>query len=205
MKSKLIILIILFCVSSCCPGGHRKAGIYLIDIKELNDVTFFDIQSVSNEYTTYLDKTVVESNRLYNTDTLGIYFQFNTLSEKIGMTKFNFSLLNSAYACSPATDMVSLKNKIDSIQITSDTTYAEIEKGNSLTHFFFYIERNTNANIQDYIASINSNEILESAQTFNFYISTHKKPGIIRNQQLFLTIYKHNGEIITGSTGRFIW
>lgn len=123
MKRKLFIIIITFFIASCiCPGAHRKAGIYEVDIKELNDVKFYKIYTYyfyEKDYTRggYTVEPNI-SNVITNADTLGISFNFNLLSNKIGFNSTGFSLINSAYACSIGGDVSTFKYKIDSVLIT---------------------------------------------------------------------------------------
>lgn len=210
MKNNILIIILSIlstCLTSCCPGAHHKAGIYTADIQELQEVKFYRLYTYfnPNSETKSLYAESVNSDIIRNTDTLRISFEFNYLKEKIGMNTFQFSLINSAYACSPAQDMYSLKYKIDSVLITSDTIYDGIAAGNSLNALFFKSSNNSTVNLNDLITEINQEGGINSYYLFDFSIETNKKSGSMDKHKLFIKLYKSNNEIISGETNPFAW
>ncbi len=205
IKDKFIIVILSFSVLGCgCPGvGHDKSGIYKVDIKSYDTTRMYNVYAVFSEYNNKsFNKVPIASNLIRNVDTLEIHFTFEALGERIAVTR-GFSLINTAFACSPIGDAFTLKYKIDSVIITSDTIYNGIEKGQSLNALFF--KPTQNGNIDDIVTELNGEGALSSSYYFNFNVATDKKSGIYTDNELFIKIYKSNGEIVEGSTGKFKW
>ena len=207
MKIKLIIFVLSLNLIGClCPGAHKKTGIYNVDIKEFQQAKLYEI------YTKY--RADIQDNNFYtqavvsdvisNADTLGVEFIFKSLSEKIGMNPLKFSLVSTSYACSPNTDSYTLKNKIDSVLITSDTIYNGIEAGKSLNSYFFAPTQFPKT-LQQLITESNQTGGVYNGNQFNFFIATNIKPGFRGKHKLFIKIYKSNSEVIEGATTNFEW
>lgn len=203
MKNLLIILLLSLYAMSCDPP---RSGVYLVDIQSYDTTYMYNVYAVQNEYTgnANLQSIPVTSKLIRNVDTLEIHFVFNTTREKIAAAPA-FSLINTAYAYSPNPDVLTLKHKIDSVHITSDTVYNGMEKGQPLNAFFFLVQRNLRGGMQELIDQLNGEGALYSSFNFDFTIATDKKSGISTDQELFIKVYKSNGEVIEGSTGKFKW
>lgn len=201
MRQKLLILFISFYAVGClCPGKNRKAGIYEVDIISFTEAKLYNV------YSTYLDTSPITTDAIDNVDTLGISFNFTTTTQRIAKSNSNFSLINTAYACSSSTDSYSSKIKIDSIIITSDTIYNGINAGASLNALFRYkLLYSIYYNVNGLINTLNSPGNFSDDIFSNIFIMTDIKPDFNTKHKLFIKIYKANSEVIEGETIPFAW
>lgn len=210
MRNKLLILFISFYAVGClCPKNVRNGNFYEVDLVSFKDAKFYNIYTTYDSINNFniLNTTPLTTGVINNIDTLGISFNFNTTIRRIALNYGSFNLINTAYACKQAYDGYTLKYKIDSISIISDTIYNGINAGVSLNTLFKY-NASYSGNyygINKLIEELNSSSNFRDDIFSNIFLITDIKPDFNTKHKLFIKIYKANSEIIEGETIPFAW
>jgi hypothetical protein len=191
---KLLILPVGFLLSnflyiSCCK---------CVDVKN----HFYEVRNAS-VLAAGSGGAVVDNGIPITVDTvfLNYYLSINCIAE--AKTDFSF-LVNGAYACkcSECGDL-GLKNKLTSIEITSDNTFNGIAPNTSLNSFFKLKGDNITPDnpVDSLVMMVNQLRSIRSG----FSIFTKTKPGNTAGHKFMLTMVYANNTTVTSISKPIIW
>ena len=161
---------------------HQK-----VDITKISKVDHFtNINNIFDSVNTQLNFDTIT-----NSDSLYIFITFDL--KEIAMNRLNFSLGNTAFAHG-SENTIQLGNKINSIELTSDTTYNGIVKNTNLLNI---ITENGN-NLKDEMNTTTD-------FTKNIYFKIIAKPTDVLKHQFTIKFTKENGDIITAKSRKLTW
>lgn len=190
MRTLLSIVFILllagFIPLSCCKNEGNS--FYNMDINKINSIHYLSYLNLYDSIATQTDFDTIK-----NTDSL--FLLVNMDLKEIASLKPSFSFTNTAYACKQGTTSYSLKYKIDSIVLSSNTIYNGVAAGRNL--FYTIVE-----NAQNYVQEINNSPAFNNA---NLLFKIKQKPTDNHTHQLTLKIYKDNDSITEKSIKTFTW
>lgn len=134
-----------------------------------------------------------------------VYLNYSLIPKCVAKAKTDFSfLVNSAYACKcNECGRGGLKNKLTSIEITSDNVFNGIAANGSLKSFFMVKDyySNTGYSIDSLISIFNKKD--KSVYTYSLFTKT--KPGNTAGHKLKLTMSFANSTAVTVVANPIIW
>ena len=190
---KIVILPVLFVLStiiylSCCP----KAEVF----------PFYKITGIgASAYGS--GRAVVDTGVVTMVDSIYLNYGFINQCANNNKNKVAF-LMNQGFALSCPDDICGekgLKNKIQSIKISSDSVYNNVPANTSLNNYFKVNLSNNFRTIDSFVSIVNANG--HQLQFEQFVITT--KPLNNKGHVFKLQLQFDDGTILTASTKRIFW
>jgi len=194
MLKKILILPVGFLITtflyiSCCKCLDPKGDFY--------EVTRATVNSFGS------GGVLVDNGIPVTADTvfLNCYLTVNCIAK--ANTDLSF-LVNSAYACScNGCGEKGLKNKLLSIEVTSDNTFNGVTANNSLNVFFKV--KNDYINTPDYSIDSLVNIFNQDGLRAGFSLFTKTKPGNTFNHKFTMNMVYANNTVVTVVTNPIKW
>ena len=195
MLKKLLILPVGFILTnllyiSCCKCVEVKEHYY--------EVTNASVKPIGS------GGQIIDNGVAITVDT--VYLNYSFIPNCVVKAKKNLSfLVNTAYACSCiGCGDKGLKNKLNSIEITSDNVFNGIAANNSLNSFF-KVQKDFYSNTEYSIDSLVSNFNKEGNMRGDFSVFTKRKPGNTAGHKLKLTMRFANSTTVEVTANPIIW
>ena len=181
----ILVLIGFFPFSCCKPAPSQNIKLDIRKITEIHHLT--NISNIFDSLNSQIDFDTIK-----NSDSLFVFVTFDL--KEITMNHFNFSLTNTAFACEQMPNTIVLGNKINDIELTSDTTYNGNLKNTNLLNLI-------TENGSSLVSLMNTTTDFSK----NIYIKINTKPTDVLTHQFTVKFTKENGQVLTAKTKKLTW